>query len=184
MHPFHFDAWILRAYIFHAFFWPLVFCSGRKRLNVVKRHIQSLIAGAFSIILHLQSPMIFYERLVGDTDPDPGAVILMCVEVLIRISGKHALFQMESWHVAQSLRIPGALFQDFCHLKFSKPFTQSSSSIVSSDHISDPVRSKQFCGIDRRFSIDLFAASCRLLFNVLKHHKRYFQLFSVIFLKY
>ncbi|EXB36837.1 hypothetical protein L484_003222 [Morus notabilis] len=135
----------------------LEFVSGRKRLSVVKRHIQSLIAGVFNIILHLQSPLIFYERLIGDSIPDPGAVILMCVEVLIRISGKHALFQMEAWHVAQSLRIPGALFQYFHQLKLSIT--------------PNPVASMQSCGVDRRFTIDLYAACCRLLYNVLKHHK-------------
>ncbi|PON83410.1 Nucleolar 27S pre-rRNA processing, Urb2/Npa2, C-terminal [Trema orientale] len=149
----------------------LEFVSGRKRLSVVKRHIQSLLASVFNIILHLQSPLIFYDRLMGDTDPDPGAVILMCVEVMIRISGKHALYQMEAWHVAQSLRIPGALFQDFHQLKLSRTSIQNSSSTISNSHISDPVESMQFCSVDRRFSIDLFAACCRLLYNVLKHHK-------------
>ncbi|KAL5561130.1 hypothetical protein UlMin_030877 [Ulmus minor] len=149
----------------------LEFVSGRKRLSVVKRHIQSLIAGVFNIILHLQSPSIFYERLMGDTDPDPGAVILMCVEVLIRILGKHALFQMDSWHIAQSLRIPAALFQDFHQLKISEGSTQYDSSRISNNDISDPVGSPQFGGVDRQFSINLFAACCRLLYTVLKHHK-------------
>lgn len=145
---------------------------------MVKRHIQSLVASLFNIILHLQSPLIFYERSTGDTDPDPGAVILMCVEVLIRISGKHALFQMEAWQLAQSLRIPGALFQDYHQLKLSKTSVQNSSSSVPNNHIFDPVGSMQFSGVDRRFSIDLYAACCRLLYNVLKHHKRYF-VFSI-----
>ncbi|KAM6595354.1 hypothetical protein CsatA_005878 [Cannabis sativa] len=149
----------------------LEFVSGRKRLNLVKRHIQSLLASVFNIILHLQSPLIFSERLIGDTNPDPGAVILMCVEVLIRISGKHALFQMEAWHLAQSLRIPGALFQDFHQLKLSKSSVRNTPSNNSDNHISDPVGSMQLCNVDRRFSIDLFSACCRLLYNVLKHHK-------------
>lgn len=136
-----------------------VLCTGGKRLNVVKRHIQSMIASSFNIIVHLQSPLIFYEQSIGKTDPDPGAVILMCVEVLKRISGKHTLFQMEAWHVAQSIRIPGSLFQDFCRLKLSETSHRSSD---------------QICAVDGRFSIDLFAACCRLLYNVLKHHKRYF----------
>lgn len=148
-------------------------------MNVVKRHIQSLISSVFNIILHLQSPIIFFERLIGDTDPDPGAVILMCVEVLIRIWGKHALFQMETWHVAQSLRIPGALFQSFHQLKLSKTPIQYNSSTVQHNLIRDPEGRKQFCGVDRRFSIDLFAACCRLLYNALKHHKGYF-LFLII----
>lgn len=152
-------------------------------MSVVKRHIQSLIASVFNIILHLQSPLIFYERLIcneGNTHPDPGAIILMGVEVLTRISGKHALFQMEAWHVAQSLRIPAALFQDFHQLKLSKASVPCDSSMISNDCVSDPAASMQFSGVDRKFSIDLFAACCRLLYTVMKHHKRYV-IFFILF---
>ncbi|XP_021819976.1 uncharacterized protein LOC110761732 [Prunus avium] len=148
--------------------------SGRKRLNVVKRHIQSFISSLFNVILNLQSPVIFYERSIqnkGDTDPDPGTIILMCVDVLARISGKHALYQMEAWHVAQSLRIPSALFQDFHLLKLSEAPVPNDSSTVPNNQISNSVASKHFSGVDRKYSIDLFAACCRLLHNVLKHHK-------------
>ncbi|XP_015893451.3 uncharacterized protein LOC107427580 [Ziziphus jujuba] len=150
----------------------LEFASGRKRLSVVKRHIQSLLASVFNIILHLQSPLIFYERCSeGNTDPDPGAVILMGVEVLTRISGKHALFQMEAWHVAQALRIPATLFQDFHQLKLSKASVLCDTSMISSDSVSDPAASMQLNDVDRKFSLDLFAACCRLLYTVMKHHK-------------
>lgn len=141
---------------------------------MVKRHIQSFISSLFNVILNLQSPVIFYERSIqnkGDTDPDPGTIILMCVDVLARISGKHALYQMEAWHVAQSLRIPSALFQDFHILKLSEAPVPDDSSTVPNNQISNSVASKHFSGVDRQYSIDLFAACCRLLHNVLKHHK-------------
>lgn len=153
----------------------LIFFSGRKRLSLVKRHIQSLIAGLFNIILHLQNPLIFYGRFFcdkGDSNPDPGSVILMCVEVLIRVAGKHALFQMDAWHVAQSFRIPAALFQDFCQLKLSEAPISSHSSLILDNQASDPLASTNICVVDRYFSIELFAACCRLLHTVLKHHKR------------
>ena len=135
---------------------------GRKRLSVVRRHIQSFIVCLFNIILHVQSPVIFFERLIvrGSGDPDPGSVILMCIEVLTRISGKHALFQIDPWHVSQSLRIPSALFQFFPQLKLKTP---PAGSLFSSENLQ----------IDRAFSLDLYAACCRLLYTVLKHHKRY-----------
>ncbi|XP_022947378.1 uncharacterized protein LOC111451261 isoform X1 [Cucurbita moschata] len=151
----------------------LEFVSGRKCLGVVKRHIQSLIAGLFSIVLHLQSPHIFYVRTIdtkGRSDPDPGAVILMSVEVLARVSGKHAIYQMNAWYVAQCLRIPAALFEDFS-LKLPGIPVQSENSLISTPEASNTVVATRNSIIDRQFLIDLFAACCRLLFTVLKHHK-------------
>lgn len=112
-------------------------------------------------------------RSEGDSNPDPGSVILMCVEVLIRVSGKHALFQMDAWHIAASLRIPAALFQDFCQLKDSEAPISSHPSLVSDNQVADPLANMNVCVVDRYFSIDLFAACCRLLYTILKHHKRY-----------
>lgn len=142
---------------------------------MVKRHIQSLIAGLFSIVLHLRSPQIFYVRVIDTkkgNDPDPGSVILMSVEVLTRVSGKHALFQMNAWHVAQCLRIPAALFEDFS-LKLPGIPIQSENSLISAQEASNVVVTTSNSIIDRQFLIDLFAACCRLLYTVLKHHKRY-----------
>ncbi|CAN6688064.1 unnamed protein product [Malus baccata var. baccata] len=48
----------------------LEFVSGRKRLKVVQRHIHSFIASAFNVILHLQSPVIFYERMIQRKDSE------------------------------------------------------------------------------------------------------------------
>ncbi|KAI6681845.1 hypothetical protein NL676_035726, partial [Syzygium grande] len=135
--------------------------SGRKRLSLVRRHIQSFVAGLFNIILHVQSPLIFYESSPGNGfgDADPGSVTLMCIEVLIRVSGRRALFQMDPWHVAQMLRIPAALFQVFCQFQLEDPI--SSGSLFSSENLN----------IDRPFSVKLYASCCQLLCTVLKHHK-------------
>lgn len=139
---------------------------------MVKRHIQSLIAGLFSIVLHLQTPQIFYSRMIdtkNKSDPDPGSVILMSVEVLTRVSGKHALFQMNAWHVAECLRIPAAVFEDFS-LKLQG---QSENFVISAREVSNVVVTTSNSIIDRQFLIDIFAASCRLLYTVIRHHKRY-----------
>lgn len=152
----------------------LEYVSGRKRLNVVKRNIQSLVAALFNIILHVQSPLIFY-RIAMDSEryngPDPGAVILMCVEVLTRVSGKHALFQMDSWHVAQSLHIPAALFQDFDQLRISQGPALSNSLLNSGSQDCNTVGGRDTCVVDLQFSVELYTACCRLLYTVLKHHK-------------
>ncbi|PRQ22008.1 putative nucleolar 27S pre-rRNA processing, Urb2/Npa2 [Rosa chinensis] len=124
----------------------LEFVSGRN-LIVVKKYIQRLIACMLNVILHLQSPLIFYERFTlskDDSDPDPGTVILMCVDVLERISGKHAIYKMDLWH---------------------------DSSTSPNNQPSDPVASVHVSGIDRQYSIGLYSACCRLLHNVVKHHK-------------
>ncbi|KAK3028644.1 hypothetical protein RJ639_037824 [Escallonia herrerae] len=141
----------------------LEFVEGRKRLSVVGRHIQSLVACLFNIILHLQGPKIFFHNVSlsrGDADPDPGSITLMCVEVLTRVCGKHAFFQWDACYVAESLRMPAALFQNFLELGISDAATKSNSLKFSEI-------------FDRQFSMDLYAACCRLLYTVLKHHKRY-----------
>lgn len=150
---------------------------------MVKKYIQRLIACIFNVIVHLQSPLIFYERFIqikGDSDPDPGTVILMCVDVLARISGKRAMYKMDPWHVAHSLRIPSALFQDFHLLKLSEAPVPNDSSTIPNNQVSDPVASVHVSGIDKQYSIGLFSACCRLLHNVVKHHKRYIYLFGII----
>ncbi|KAL2477007.1 Nucleolar 27S pre-rRNA proCES [Forsythia ovata] len=129
----------------------LEFVAGHNRLNMVKRHIQSLVACLFNVTLHLQGPKIFYGYVDSTKDyenPDSGSVILMSIEVLTRISGKKSLFHIDASHIAQSLRIPGALFQNFLHL----PIFENA--------------------VDQKFSMELYNACCRLLCTVLKHHKR------------
>ncbi|MBA0581066.1 hypothetical protein Gorai_023257 [Gossypium raimondii] len=146
--------------------------SGRKCLSVIKRHIRGFVAALFNIILHLQSPLIFYRKSVsneGDRNLDPGSVVLMCIEVLTRVSGKHALFQLDLCHIGQSLRIPGALFQDFHQLRISEGPISSNTFLDEQNHNSTV--SIEYHVLDQQFSINLFAACCRLLYTILKHHK-------------
>ncbi|XP_039065852.1 uncharacterized protein LOC120211378 [Hibiscus syriacus] len=146
--------------------------SGRKCLNVIRSHIKSFVAALFNIILHLQSPLIFYEKLAGnegDRTPDPGSVVLMCVEVLTRVSGKHALFQMDMCHVGQCLHIPGELFQDFHQLRISEAPVSINLFLDKQNHNS--ILSTESHVLDQQFSVNLFAACCRLLYTVLKHQK-------------
>lgn len=129
-----------------------MFFAGHNRLNMVKRYIQSLVACLFNVIVHLQGPKIFYGYVDSTKDyknPDSGSVILMSIEVLTRISGKQFLFNLDASHIAQSLRMPGALFQNLLHL----PIFENA--------------------VARKFSVELYNACCRLLCTVLKHHKRY-----------
>ncbi|OAY51263.1 hypothetical protein MANES_05G200700v8 [Manihot esculenta] len=151
----------------------LEYVSGKKCFSIVKRHMKSLVAALFNIVLHLQSPSVFYGTPAGGNvhkGPDPGAVILMCVQLLIRVSGKKNWFQMDSWHVAQSLHIPAALFQDFGQLKLSKvPLLSDVCSFVdNTDSVS--IADTHSFAVDQLFSIELFAACCRLLYTTLKNH--------------
>ncbi|KAF7843783.1 Urb2/Npa2 family protein [Senna tora] len=71
----------------------------------------------------IKSSQIFYGDLKSSAvanDPDPKSTILMCVEVLTTVSRKHAIFQMNSWHVGHLIHIPAALFQSFLQLRVSK----------------------------------------------------------------
>ncbi|KAA3465644.1 Urb2 domain-containing protein [Gossypium australe] len=148
--------------------------SGRKCLSVIKRHIRGFVAALFNIILHLQSPLIFFRKSVsneGDRNLDPGSVVLMCIEVLTRVSGKHALFQLDLCHIGQSLRIPGALFQDFHQLRISEGPVSSNTFLDEQNHNSTVSMEYHVLGLDQQFSINLFAACCRLLYTILKHHK-------------
>ncbi|KAK6136679.1 hypothetical protein DH2020_029586 [Rehmannia glutinosa] len=73
----------------------LEFVTGPRRLNMIKRHIQSLVACLFNVILHLQGPNIFYgyaDSIKACERPDSGS----------------------------SLRVPGALFQYFLQLQISE----------------------------------------------------------------
>ncbi|XP_026396024.1 uncharacterized protein LOC113290644 isoform X2 [Papaver somniferum] len=138
----------------------------------LKKHIKGLTGALFNIVLHLQGPQIFYEKVScngEDVSPDPGAVILMCVEVLIKVFGKPEHFQLDSDHVVQSLCLPGALFRGFCYRKHSR--TSPDPAVVSPDQMFSPA-CVRLCNMDTRFSVDLFAACCRLLSTVIRLHSR------------
>ncbi|GER50303.1 tRNA modification GTPase MnmE, partial [Striga asiatica] len=141
----------------------LEFVTGPKRLNMVKRHIESLVACLFNVILHLQGPCIFYvppDSIEAYKKPDSGSVILMSIEVLTRISGKPTLFQMDAFQIAQSLRVPGSLFQYFLQLQVSEAPVKAA-----------PLTKTCNRTVDQMFSVELYAACCRMLCNALKHHK-------------
>ncbi|GKV20994.1 hypothetical protein SLEP1_g31029 [Rubroshorea leprosula] len=78
---------------------------------------------------------------------------------------------MDSWHIGQCLHIPGALFQAFCQLRHSEA-PESYNSLLLLDKQNDaPSTSMEFCVLDQQFSVNLFAACCRLLYTIVKHHK-------------
>ncbi|XP_047940534.1 uncharacterized protein LOC125187916 isoform X2 [Salvia hispanica] len=129
----------------------LEYVTGPRRLNMIKKHIQNLVAGLFNIILHLQGPRIFYGYVDDSDVPDSGAVTLMCIELLTKISGKPSFFEMDACHIAQSLRIPGTLFQYFLQLLISE----------------SPLSS----ALDRKASMELYDYCCRMLCTALKHRK-------------
>lgn len=154
--------------------------SGKKQLNVVRSHINGLFASLFNIIAHLQGPLVFYSKPNGiavNKNPDSGSVVLMCVEVLTRISGKRAQFHLDSHHVGQSLHIPAAVFQGFCLIGVGKDSRQSS---IRSDG-KEYEKLESYFLVDSQFSVNLYAASCRLLWTVVKHRKRYIFLIVLVF---
>ncbi|XP_019412690.1 PREDICTED: uncharacterized protein LOC109325004 [Lupinus angustifolius] len=150
----------------------LEFVSGWKGLKLIKRHCQSSVSAVFNIIMHLQNPLIFYVNKTSGavaSNPDPGSTILMCVEVLVTVSRKHALFPMDVWHVGHLLHIPELIFQNFHQLKISEDSGLSSMLTISEEKISNQVEAANFCHVDHRFSIDLFVACCQLLCTTIRH---------------
>ncbi|KAL1324470.1 hypothetical protein HN51_034645 [Arachis hypogaea] len=148
----------------------LEFVSGRKGLKLIKRHCQGLVPALFNIIVHLKSPLIFYATSgTVASNLDPGPAILMCVEVLVTVSRKHAVFPMDVWHVGHLLHIPGVIFQDFNQLKISKASGQPDSSVILEDQIPQQVEGVNFSHVDRQFTIHLFVACCQLLCTTIRH---------------
>lgn len=151
----------------------LVWAAEQKQ--VIKENISSLLGCLFNIVLHLQQPKIFYiEKLPynkTEINPDSGSVVLMCVEVLTTIAGKHS-FQMDTCHASQCLQIPMVLFRDFSHLKDSHDCSLSTSIPEAG-----PFHDVYDCNVDRHFSIDLYTSCCKLLYTTLKHRTRYVLLF-------
>lgn len=146
----------------------LEFYKGKKQLNVVRLHINSLFASLFNIVVHLQGPSLFHTKpnsIAVNKNPDSGSVVLMCVEVLTRISGKRAQFHLDSHHVGQSLLIPAALFHGFCCIREGKDSDQSFRRLDGKKC----EKLQSYFRVDRQFSVNLYAASCRLLWSVVKH---------------
>ncbi|KAK3148065.1 hypothetical protein QOZ80_3BG0290160 [Eleusine coracana subsp. coracana] len=147
----------------------LEFVPGNKR--VFKRTIPGLIGALFNIILHLQSPFIFYIEKVpphcSGFNPDAGAVVLMCVEVITSFVGRHS-FQIDASQVSQCLHVPMTLFKGFRHLLACRniPTSQKccSQSVQHADH-------NEYI-LDRQFSVDIYASCCKLLCTTLRHQQR------------
>ncbi|KAL6649422.1 hypothetical protein ACP70R_013646 [Stipagrostis hirtigluma subsp. patula] len=124
----------------------LEFVPGNKR--VFKRTVPGLVGALFNIILHLQSPLIFYiEKLpphCSEFHPDTGAVVLMCVEVITSFGFKHLL-------ACRSIPRSSA---NYCNQSVRQ----------HGDH-------NEYI-LDRRFSVDIYAACCKLLCTTLRHQQR------------
>ncbi|KAL7118637.1 hypothetical protein ACP275_02G015800 [Erythranthe tilingii] len=133
--------------------------TGSKHLEgTIKEHIQNLVACLFNVILHLQGPTIFYdnvESIKAYERPNSGSVVLMCVEILTKISRNPFFFKKGACHMVQCLRVPGALFQYLLQLQI----VNISSDIGTSK-----------CAFDRKFSVELYAISCRMLCTAIKNH--------------
>ncbi|KAJ4820381.1 Urb2/Npa2 family protein [Rhynchospora pubera] len=126
--------------------------SGKER--ALKKTIPSLVGCLFNIILHLEGPNIVCSPKVPsnetNSNPDAGAVVLMCVEVLTTVIGRHSC-PMDACHVSQCLHIPTTLFRNLTRIK---------------------ELSKNGFTIDRQYLIDLYAACCKLICATLKHRIR------------
>lgn len=152
-----------------------LFFTGRKKLAVVKRHIQNLVSSLLNVVMHLQGPKIFFRNLKFRNDfaePDPGSVCLMCISVLTKISAKHIFFQLEACHIGQILHMPAAIFQSVFQLWTSKvPLCSNYTGglIFGETEVPGSERS----AVDREFCIKLYGACCRMLCTVLKHHRRF-----------
>ncbi|MCD7466363.1 hypothetical protein HAX54_002987 [Datura stramonium] len=147
--------------------------SGRKKLAMVKRHIPNLVSSLLNIVLHLQGPKIFFRNLKFRKDfsePDPGSVCLMCISVLTKISAKHVFFQLEACHIGQLLHMPAAIFQSVFQLWTSK-VSLCSSYKGGLTFGETEVPGSERIAVDREFCMKLYAACCRMLCTVLKHHR-------------
>lgn len=145
--------------------------AGKKQLTVVRMHINSIFASLFNIMVHLQGPTIFYatpSKIALDKNPDSGSVVLMCVELLTRIAGKRAQYHLDTHHIGQFLHIPATLSKGFRYTRAGKA---SQSSIKLDGKECEELESHFL--VDRQFSMNIFAASCQLLWTVVKHRKRY-----------
>ncbi|XP_039134165.1 LOW QUALITY PROTEIN: uncharacterized protein LOC120271540 [Dioscorea cayenensis subsp. rotundata] len=140
--------------------------------QVIRRNISSLVSALFNIVLHLQSSSIFYleKRPLNEIElnPHPGMVILMCVGVLTKVVGGRS-YKMSPYHVSQCLHLPTALFQKFHRLNASN--VECHNWTFSTNQDARQLKVKQCHSIDNQFSVDLYAACCRLLSTTLRHHK-------------
>ncbi|KAJ1298318.1 hypothetical protein BS78_01G443600 [Paspalum vaginatum] len=149
----------------------LDFVPGNKR--VFKRTVPSLVGALFNIVLHLRSPFIFYIQKLplhsSEFNPDAGAVVLMCVEVITSFVGRHS-FQIDASHVSQCLHVPVALFKGFKRLLACRRIPCSSAKYCNQS-VRQHADHDEYI-IDRQFSVDIYAACCKLLCATLRHQQR------------
>uniref|UniRef100_A0A453L6H1 Nucleolar 27S pre-rRNA processing Urb2/Npa2 C-terminal domain-containing protein n=1 Tax=Aegilops tauschii subsp. strangulata TaxID=200361 RepID=A0A453L6H1_AEGTS len=154
-------------YVFRFYCGPGV---GDKR--VFQRTVPSLVGALFNIVLHLQSPLIFYIEklppLCPDLHPDARAIVLMFIEVITSFVGRHT-FQIDACHVSQCLHLLVTLFKGFKHLLADRSVCCSSENICE-QIAGQPLASKEYI-LDRQFSVDMYAACCKLLCAVLRHQQ-------------
>uniref|UniRef100_A0A0D9VQW5 Nucleolar 27S pre-rRNA processing Urb2/Npa2 C-terminal domain-containing protein n=1 Tax=Leersia perrieri TaxID=77586 RepID=A0A0D9VQW5_9ORYZ len=128
---------------------------GNKR--VFKRTIPGLIGALFNIVLHLESPFIFYTEKIPANypylHPDAGAIVLMCIEVITAFVGRHS-FQIDACHVSQCLHVPMTLFKGFKHLLSCRNVSHSCNQSVE-----QLAASNEYI-LDRQFSVDIEVARC------------------------
>ncbi|KAF0914214.1 hypothetical protein E2562_027792 [Oryza meyeriana var. granulata] len=140
---------------------------GNKR--VFKRIVPGLIGDLFNIVLHLESPFIFYtEKMPAHypcLHPDAGAIVLMCIEVITAFVGRHS-FQIDACHVSQCLHVPMTLFKGFKHLHSCQNISHSCNQSVE-----QLAASNEYI-LDRQFSVDMYASCCKLLCTTIRHQQR------------
>jgi hypothetical protein len=145
--------------------------AGNKR--VFKRTVPGLVGSLFNIILHLQSPLIFYIQKLpphcSEFHPDAGAIVLMCVEVITSFVGRHS-FQIDASHVSQCLHVPVTLFKGFKQLLACRKISHSSAKYRNGS-VQQHGDHYEYI-LDRQFSVDIYAACCKLLCTTLRHQRR------------
>jgi len=148
-----------------------IYVAGNKR--VFKRTVPGLVGALFNIVLHLQSPLIFYIQKLpphcSEFHPDAGAVVLMCVEVITSFVGRHS-FQIDASHVSQCLHVPMTLFKGFKGLLACRSISRSSAKYCT-ESVEQHADHDEYI-LDRQFSVDIYAACCKLLCTTLRHQQR------------
>lgn len=140
----------------------------------------NLVGAIINIIWHLQKPSMFcVEKFCPDRskiDADAGAVILMCVEVLTEVVGRHS-FHMDSGYVSQYFHIPMVLFAGFHKLRVSRVSSRSTVFSCNEENTSLVGSQSRLYIVDRQFSVELYTSCCRLMCSTIKHQKLYVVLF-------
>eukprot|EP01018_Ginkgo_biloba_P014003 Gb_18575 [translate_table: standard] len=151
--------------------------SGPKRLKLLAKYSSNFVAALINIIVHVHGPHIFFGSNLDhyqDGDyVDPASVILTCMQILSKVASRHLVFPMNAGHVGQLLSFPGVLFQHFYQFKASHCATPWKI-FLTSQATDSTKRSLLTEGsfVERKLTIELYVACCRLLCAVLRHRTR------------